>query len=213
MRERLFPDHLKRFPGMKPWIGDHYRDEHHKRLLVVGESHYLPEGSDIHHDPDVWYTGSQNDLTEKEREWISTSGNIMGNWSRAHTIYREIAREISSILDERGLTHGDFVFHHLAYCNYFLRPAPVEGGSMAAHVRPRDLAVADEVLNWFIRSHRPELVAVASKAAGRHAEKLLAGSRTPFLITYYAGSPFWMTRFRDDFSDFLKDNQWLNATS
>ena len=136
-----------------------------------------------------------------------------GKWQRAHTIYREIARELSRTLDARGQTRDDFVFQHIAYCNYFLRPAPVEGGSIAAYVSPRDLAVAEEVLNWFIRSHRPERVAVASKAAGRHAEKLLASSRTPFLITYYAGSPFWMTRFRDDFSDFLRDYQWLNATS
>ena len=213
MRESSVPDHLKRFPGMKPWIGDHYRDERHKRLLVVGESHYLPEGSTIHRDPDVWYTRSQNDLTDKEREWISTSGNISGEWSRAHTIYREIARELSRTLDERGLPHDDFVFRHIAYCNFFLRPAPVEGGSIAAYVGQRDLAVAEEVLTWFMRSYRPELVAVASKAAGRHAERLLASSRTPCLITYYAGSPFWMTRFRDDFSDFLRDRQWLNAAS
>ena len=84
---------------------------------------------------------------------------------------------------------------------------------MAADVRPRDLATAEEVLNWFIRRHRPELVAVASKAAGRNAEKMLMRSRIPYLITYYAGSPFWMTRFRDDLSDFLKDHQWLNTTN
>ena len=36
------PDHLRRFPCMHPWIGSRYRDERHKRLLVIGESHYLP---------------------------------------------------------------------------------------------------------------------------------------------------------------------------
>ena len=207
------PIHLRRFPGMQPWMGDHYQDDRHKRLLIIGESHYLPEGSTIHHDSDAWYTGSQNDLSDEERKWVCTAGNIRGAWNRAHTIYREIARELSRILDERGLTHDDFVFQHIAYCNYFLRPAPVEGGSMAADVRPRDLATAEEVLNWFIRRHRPELVAVASKAAGRNAEKMLMRSRIPYLITYYAGSPFWMTRFRDDFSDFLKDHQWLHTTN
>ena len=84
---------------------------------------------------------------------------------------------------------------------------------MAAAVRPRDLAVAEDVLNWFIRRHRPELVAVASKAAGRHAEKILGRFRIPYLLTYYAGSPFWLTRFRDDLSDFLKDHQWSNTTN
>ena len=197
---------------MQPWIGDHYRNDRHKRLLIVGESHYLPEGSAIHHDPDVWYARSQSDLTDEERKWICTAGNIKGEWNRAHTIYREIARELSRILDERGLRGDGFVFEHVAYCNYFLRPAPVEGGSMAADVRRRDLAVAEEVLTWFIRRHRPELVAVASKAAGRSAEKTLMRSRIPYLVTYYAGSPFWMTRFRGDFSEFLKDHGWLHVT-
>ena len=102
---------------MQPWMGDHYQDDRHKRLLIIGESHYLPEGSTIHHDSDAWYTGSQNDLSDEERKWVCTAGNIRGAWNRAHTIYREIARELSRILDERGLTHDDFVFQHIAYCN------------------------------------------------------------------------------------------------
>jgi hypothetical protein len=213
IREIILPKHLQRFPGMQPWIGDHYQDDRHKRLLIIGESHYLPEGSIVHHDPGAWYTGSQDDLSDEERKWICTAGNIRFESNRAHTIYGEIARVLSRTMDERGLTHDDFVFGHISYCNYFLRPAPVAGGSMAAAVRPRDLAVAEDVLNWFIRRHRPELVAVASKAAGRHAEKILGGFRIPYLITYYAGSPFWLTRFRDDLSDFLKDHQWLNTTN
>ena len=51
----LLPDHLRRFPCMHPWIGSRYQDKRHKRLLVIGESHYLPPDSTIHHDPDRWY--------------------------------------------------------------------------------------------------------------------------------------------------------------
>lgn len=39
------PAHLRRFPCIQPWIGSRYRDERHKRLLVVGDSHYLPPTS------------------------------------------------------------------------------------------------------------------------------------------------------------------------
>ena len=52
------PDHLRRFPCMHPWIGSRYRDRRHKRLPAVGESHYLPPESTIHHDPARWYRGS-----------------------------------------------------------------------------------------------------------------------------------------------------------
>ena len=41
------PDHLRRFPCMRPWIGSRYRDERHKRLLVIGESH--SSAARLHH--------------------------------------------------------------------------------------------------------------------------------------------------------------------
>ncbi len=66
------PDHLRRFPCMQPWIGSRYRHPRHKRLLVVGESHYLPPGSTIQHAPDRWYRGSQADLSEEEVRWASS---------------------------------------------------------------------------------------------------------------------------------------------
>ena len=189
---------------MQPWVGPHYRHARHKRLLVVGESHYLPAGSTVHHDSEGWYASSQRDLGEKERQWASTKGNVTGHWGRAHTIYREIARVLNALIPDE-----ESVFDHVAYANFFLRPAPMEGERMAGYVDHRDEEVAAEVLTWFIRTHEPELIAVASKTAGRYAERILAGVRLPYLITYYAGSPFWMTRFRDDFSDFLEKHEWL----
>ena len=130
------PDHLRRFPCMQPWIGSRYRDERHKRLLVIGESHYLPAESTIHHDPARWYRSSQADLTEEEIRWASTIGNITGHWTRAHRIYRAIQDEIARILKESGITPDPFPLNHVAYCNYFLRPAPVAGGSMARQRMP-----------------------------------------------------------------------------
>ena len=126
------PDHLRRFPCMRPWIGSRYRDQRHKRLLVIGESHYLPPGSTIHHDPDRWYRSSQADLSEEEVRWASTTGNITGRWYRAHRIYRAIQDEIARILTESGATPDDFPLNHIAYCNYFLRPAPVPAAAWKA---------------------------------------------------------------------------------
>ena len=143
------PDHLRRFPCMRPWIGSRYRDARHKRLLVIGESHYLPNESTIHHDPDRWYRSGQDDLSDEEVRWASTIGNITGRWYRAHRIYRAIQDEVARILQESGVTPDEFPLNHIAYCNYFLRPAPVAGGSMEGNVRQQDLNVAEEVLRWF----------------------------------------------------------------
>ena len=55
------------------WIGSRYRDARHKRLLVIGESHYLPPDSTIHRDPGRWYRSRQEELSGEEVRWASTA--------------------------------------------------------------------------------------------------------------------------------------------
>ena len=220
MTDIALPKHLRRFPCMQPWIGRRYRDERHRRLLVVGESHFLPPESTIHHDPDRWYRSRQDDLSPEEVRWVSTIGNITGRWYRAHRIYREIQNEIARTLRGSGMTPDDFPLNHIAYCNYFLRPAPVSGGSMEGHANQQDLEVAEEVLTWFILRHRPELVIVTSRFAGRHAERVTRGHGIPSITTAHPGSRWWNTitrsygnlRGRDLFADFLRAHHWLSST-
>ena len=210
------PDHLRRFPCMQPWIGSRYRDPRHKRLLVIGESHYLPPGSIIHHASDRWYRSLQADLSEEEVRWASTIGNITGRWTRAHRIYRAIQDEIARILKENGVTPDAFPLNHIAYCNYFLRPAPVAGGSMEGSVRQQDLDVAQEVLRCFILRHHPELVIVTSRFAGRFAENVLQEYGIPCISTPHPGSRWWNmptrsygnVRGRDLFASFLWNRKW-----
>ena len=197
---------------MQPWIGSRYQDDRHKRLLVIGESHYLPPDSTIHHDPDRWYASSQADLTEEEVRWTSTIGNITGRWYRAHRIYRAIQDEIARTLTGSGVTPDDFPLNHIAYCNYFLRPAPKPGGSMEGHECQRDLELAEQVLRWFILRHRPELAIVTSSFAGRFAESILRQSDIPSVTTPHPGTTWWNraarsygnVRGRDLFSNFLQ---------
>ena len=216
MTDSALPEHLRRYPCMQPWIGRCYRDERHKRLLVVGESHYLPPESTIHHDHDRWYRSRQDDLSAEEVRWVSTIGNITGRWYRGHTIYREIRNEVARTLKESGVRPDDFPLNHVAYCNYFLRPAPVSGGSMQGHARQPDLQVAEEVLTWFILRHRPELVIVTSRFAGSHGEPVIREHGIPSTSTPHPGSRWWNTitrsygnvRGRDLFSDFLITRHW-----
>ena len=216
MTDIPLPEHLRRFPCMQPWIGTRYRDPRHKRLLVVGESHYLPPESTIHHDPDRWYRSSQADLSPEEIRWASTVGNITGRWYRGHRIYREIQTEIVRALKESGVTPDPFPLNHIAYCNYFLRPAPVTGGSMAGHARQRDLEVAEEVLTWFILCHRPELVIVTSRFAGQLAKRVTRARRIASTNTPHPCSRWWNTitrsygnvKGRDLFPNFLTTHHW-----
>ena len=227
------PDHLRRFPCMEPWVGSRYRDQRHRRLLVVGESHYLPKESTIHRYPGPWYQSQQDDLSPKEVEWVSTAGNITGKWRRAHRIYGEIQKEIVCTLIENGVTPDEFPLNHVAYCNYFLRPAK-EGGSMKGNAVQQDFEVAAEVLGWFIARHGPELVIVTSRFAGGHdgrradrgpyAEDVLKEHDIPCDSTPHPGSPAWNkvcdrygnVRGRDLFCNFLRKWRWAtgaNSTS
>ena len=216
MTDIALPEHLQRFPCMRPWIGSRYRDRLHPRLLVIGESHYLPDQSTIHRDPARWYRSSQDDLSEEEVRWANTAGNITGRWFRGHTIYREIRNAIARILQEGGVTPDDFPLNHLAYCNYFLRPAPQAGGSMEGNEDRQDVAVAEQVLCWFILRHRPQLVILTSRFAGRYAEDIVRGYGLPCLSTPHPGSRWWNTAARsygnltgrDLFHRFLKEQHW-----
>ena len=102
-------------------------------------------------------------------------------------------------------------FPCIAYCNCFLRPAPVSGGSMAGHAFQQDLEVAEEVLKWFILRHRPQLVIITSRFTGRHAERVTRKHGIPPIAAPHPGSRWWNTitrsygnvRGRDRFLNFL----------
>ena len=68
--------HYTRFPSMLPHVGSGYA---RTRTLIIGESHYLPKGSDIHHDEGRWYGGADAVgpvpiLADVERRYIDTRG-------------------------------------------------------------------------------------------------------------------------------------------
>ena len=134
------PDHLQRFPCMSPWVGNRYRDRHHRRLLVMGESHYLPEGSIIHHDPRTWYGSREEELSEEERDWVDTNGCLTtkereraGKSYKAGRIFVGISKVVKEILTNNkvSLDEKEFPLDHVAYYNYFQRPSRDRKGSAA----------------------------------------------------------------------------------
>ena len=88
----------KQFPAMKPFIGEFYNSDKHKKLLLVGESYYLPNETNLHHSPIKWYDSNQNELDDEEIEWINCSGLLTCDWtSDGHHIYRELNKCIFSL--------------------------------------------------------------------------------------------------------------------
>lgn len=213
------PDHLGRFPCMRPWTGNWYRDRHYKQLLVMGESFYLPGDSTIHHEPRTWYGSRQGELTGQECAWIHTDGCITGEWNRAHRIYQSIQDEIAGILKENDVPLDErFPLNHVAYYNFFQRPSPREGDSMRDDLVQQDSEVAENVLRWFIECYKPELVVTASRFAGDHARGIVMECNLPFESAHHPSSQWWNRQAksygnrtgRELFRNFLIENHWVN---
>lgn len=96
---------------MLPFVGDNYVSTKHRKLLLVGESHYLPENSTIHHDIDAWYAGTI-DIKEKEQDWCNTRNSRQYGYG-----------EFEKIIVGDLLKFFPSGFNEIASYNYFLRPA------------------------------------------------------------------------------------------
>ncbi len=109
-------------PYMVPFVGDEYESPKHKKLLLVGESHYMPEGSTVHHDVNSWYDGIPV-LTTKEKKYCNTCGTREDKSG-------QLGKRIDHCLDLVLSSKLDLVrhsnenrWHQVAFFNYFLRPA------------------------------------------------------------------------------------------
>lgn len=202
------PEHYQRFPSMKPWQGSRYKHPSHKRLLVVGESHYLPDKSTIHLDAARWYSADERQLgfaqnkygqVQEELGWISTS-RILGRVKmeersvKAHSIYCNIAAEVNAV----GPRHARYrdALDDLAFYNYFQRPAS-EGLSMKLCRVPKDDEMAEKVLIWVVRDLDPQIIIFASSFAADYGKRVLqhrermTGRHIDYWVTPHPGCAHW----------------------
>lgn len=164
----LRADHLSLYPNFLPWVGMGYRKAVLK-ILLLGESHYLPNGVSYHHDADAWYSGIQIASTE-DLKWMTTRSIIRNglhnDWKGpSKTIYRNL----SSALNAVDFSPEEDPFVHLAYMNFFQRPAERTGCS----IRPTDI---DRQVSAATVAHassclQPNLVLFCSSLAWRAANE------------------------------------------
>lgn len=142
-----------------------------KKLLLVGESHYLKETSDYHHDPERWYAGVS--VSDKDDwGWIKTrniiSNGIQTKWGdRSKAIYRNIEKALfeSLMFEKKPLS----AFTEVAFMNYFQRPAERTGKSIK--VSQRDAEVSYAVFQSVINAIAPNIIIFTSSLAWQHARK------------------------------------------
>jgi len=161
--------HYKNYPQMMPWVGSQY-GVNQKKILIIGESHYLPKGSTIQKIPEYWYNSTIKDLgfspveEESEVDYTETAEIVscgMNNWNDGgHRFYKFIhnsMREAGINLDSGP---NDNLFRYVAFYNFFQRPAEVSGGSLKRS--DLDDKVAYEVFEENIKILDPDAIFVVS---------------------------------------------------
>lgn len=187
--------HYKIYPEMKVWVGCNYPVAD-KKLLIIGESHYLEINSRYHLDPQVWYAGVLS-FGKEDWGWIKTrniiSNGISNNWKeKSKNIYRNIEKALfeSQIFQEKPVS----AFTEICFMNYFQRPAEITGKSI--NVSSIDSKISSIVLQGVVDAIEPNIIIFTSSLAWRHAQqsgiiaylktKNIAVSRSP-----HPGMPWW----------------------
>ncbi|SHK73493.1 hypothetical protein SAMN05720764_103166 [Fibrobacter sp. UWH5] len=210
-------------PYMKPFVGRNYESALHKKLLLVGESHYLPAGSTVQRDVDGWYSGSPT-LTEVEEGWCNTRGTR--EW-----LSGSYCKTLNSALKSVAPFAGENAFDEVASYNYFLRPAEEQGDSIANVLTAKDREYAIRNFIDVLEATHPDIVIMTSRLVVNCAEvddypKYFGGQlwhytdrmNCKYVYVNHPSSPHWNMAERPDyfkgltscrfFVKFLKEN-WL----
>ncbi|ACX73924.1 hypothetical protein Fisuc_0312 [Fibrobacter succinogenes subsp. succinogenes S85] len=100
---------------MLPFVGDDYDLSKHKKLLLVGDSHYMPDGTIVHHDVSTWYMNPTVIHNSKEENNCATR-KTWGVW-RNTTFCNRVQETMDLATGKRD------AWKSVAFYNYFLRPA------------------------------------------------------------------------------------------
>lgn len=171
IRNRLREYHDSRGYGyFTPHVGRNYISDKHKKLLVVGESHYLCEGSELNANPDEWY----DKLPRIENLLAMETGDIWNLWTESIGKQGSTCDWVINIADglrqvlgikktEDAEVNHFVAFDEIAYCNFYVRPA--EGFDKELKTKRKD---EDEALKRMLKNIEilmPDIVFVSSKKA------------------------------------------------
>lgn len=156
--------HYANHKQMLPFIGKYWGK--FKKLLIIGESHYLPPETKKKTIKN-WYKLTSDQLTEDEYWWTATAEllDIAGEnqiyKSKGHLIWKNI--ELAIIQSGFNPSDKTNLFQYVSYMNLFQRPAQNTGDSIIYN--DDDVVFANNVLKEVCSIIKPEyLFFVSSKA-------------------------------------------------
>ncbi|MBO6761829.1 MAG: hypothetical protein JJ909_12780, partial [Roseivirga sp.] len=157
-------EHLHRHPQLLPFIGAEWNDSRHK-LLLVAESHYLPEKYNYQIGYSEWndlsYLKSLDD--NKIFDWTNTRKNVEGvveKWG--HRMHNGLSRSLINVFNYNSKMEA---YRNISYYNYFQRPAHEEGGSIKGYTTSDDDDLAFDFYKVIVNVLKPQWVIFLSKPA------------------------------------------------
>jgi len=225
-------NHYKNHPQMLPFVGNNYGVL--KKLLIVGESHYLhnknSELTDIFSDIiKNWYSISQDYILTKVNEKIGkdivSCTNTRANLNAfitacrtlpAYTIYKNV----SDVAKQNTFfkINKDEPFTYMAFMNFFQRPAELTGEKLIPN--KTDVEIAINVFFHVLNIIRPDNIFIVSS----NAWHFLNSSKFDNVIighSCHPGCSYWNRKVKgytkyppkikvtgkESFNDFLIENK------
>jgi hypothetical protein len=187
--DELIGKFYRNYPTMTPFVGQRFADRGRPAVLLVGESHYLPNDSVAHLQSELWYAGTSDALSAREKTWMNTAEGMTAARrerfkNRAHSIWRHSLR----IFNAHGPRHDDFAAaaQDIAFYNFFLRPAR-EGKSL--QVTSQDEDFANLAFEHWRQRLAPTFVIFLSALAYRSLR--VRSSETPTAVVPHPASHWW----------------------
>lgn len=215
-QELLKNDFIKRHYECMPFIGEKYDNS---RLLLIGESHYVPDSAVPAVDREDYYDISFDDLEEGDyKSWINTRSVFESRvYDRCDfkKFFSNTATEIAKVInrtDDLSLNQRIEAMHQYAFMNYFKRPSYDKGKTIRG-LTEEDYRLAYDISCYIIEVLNPKLIIFLSMKAYDAFNYLDQDSRisSKYIIktVSHPSCPWWNRKRRDgrcakdDFYDYI----------
>ncbi len=159
---------LRKHYECMPFIGEKYRES---GLLLIGESHYVPEDAVECVNIEDFYDTDFDDLPKGEyKDWINTRNVFekrVYNKCDFKNFFSNPATEIARVInrsDNLTMDQRIAAMHYYAFMNYFKRPS-YDAGKTIEGLTGKDYRYAYEISSAIIEILAPELIIFLSKKA------------------------------------------------
>lgn len=192
--------HLAAYPQLLPFIG-HAWPQQQSKILLAAESHYLPKTFRGINNSQTWYNNDCNCLTNWQKQCITTrrvvtkADNYLVTNEPFNGSFQIFYNIKNAVFDSLGIkSKNKNIFQHLAFYNYFQRPAEITGDSI--NNTEVDDQVAYETLKAICNITQPTAIIFTSQKAyksfkSQHIEKNAITDSIRIQNVAHPASPWW----------------------